>query len=135
MDYQTFVGTQFVPRVTAMLEGLRSSLAASGVNNAAWTSPDSADLMYRFQANRQGRTLILYIELTDNTHLGGSVPGNAVITVWIEGNGNQITHSYTTGPPRSYDDDAGIDFLIAKIAEAEVAFPDLVAKARAFLRV
>jgi hypothetical protein len=137
MDYQTFVSQEFIPRVTAMLSGMRDALVAAGVaaNNVEWGEIDATDLLYRISASRQGRNLICYIELTDNLHLGGTIPGQAIITVWLEGNNSQITHSYTAGPPRSYTEAEGIDFLLAKIAEAEAAFPELVTKARAYLRV
>ena len=137
MDYQTFVTTELIPRLTAALGAMKTTLVTSGVLASKITveEVDSTDLRYRITAVRGNRTLVAYIELTDNLHLGGVIPGQAILTLWLEGNGTQITHAYSAGIPQSYMDAAGIDALLAKLGQIEAAFPELITKARAFLGV
>ena len=137
MDYQTFVTTQLIPRLTTALNAMKSSLVSAGVatNRITVEEVDSVDLRYRITATRGSRTLIGYVELTDNLHLGGTIPGMAILTLWLEGNGTQITHSYAAGVPVSYMDPVGIDALLVKVGQIEAAFPELITKARAFLGV
>jgi hypothetical protein len=137
MDYLTFVTTELIPRLTARLGGMKTALVAAGVaaNRIIVAEVDSTDLRYRITATRGNRTLVAYVELTDNLHLGGSIPGQAILTLWLEGNGTQIVHAYTAGAPQPYTEAAGIDALLVKLGQIEMAFPELITKARAFLGV
>src|SRR3990167_8318078 len=107
MDYQTFITTQFIPRVTGALNGMRTALISAGIAASRVTveEVDSVDLRYRITVTRGNRTLIGYVELTDNLHLGGSIPGYAIITVWLEGNAVQITTAYSARIPQPYGGD------------------------------
>jgi len=136
MTYDEFVA-QFISRVSARLNGMKTALVSAGITASRVTveEVDSNDLRYKITATRGSRTLICYIELTDNLHLGGTIPGQAIITVWLEGNGVQITGAYSAGVPQPYTEEAGIDVLMGKLTQVEIAFPELVAKARTFLGV
>ena len=137
MDYQTFVATEFVPRVVALLQGLRTNLGAAGapLNNITVeeVNPDG-DMRYRITATRGGRTFVGYIELT----AAGVIDGQMALqlTLWMDGNGNQITTSYTPGDPVRYDDPAGIEFLRSKLTALEnTSTGEMLTAAKAFLRV
>lgn len=137
MTYQEFVSTQFLPRVVAALNALKSNLNNAGVQAGnilvEEVNPDG-DLRWRITATRAGRTVIVYIELT----AAGTINHQMALqlTIWAEGNGNQITSSYTPGPPVAYNDAAGIDALVAKLGQIEAATTgELLTAAKAFLRV
>lgn len=136
MSYEEFT-PEVQRRFLTAANTIRDGLIAAGLaaNRVTVTEPDTVDLRVQLQATNQGRTLICYLELTDSTHLGFQQGGQAIITLWIEGNGNQIQSQYVAGGILHYDDPAGIDALLAKLTEAEAALPDAITKARAFLRL
>mgnify|MGYP001559241268 FL=1 len=136
MDYQEAVTTQFIPRSTAALQGIANSLVAAGLpaNRVTVSMPDTTDLRFQIVATRIGKTLTGYIELTDASHsLGDAGRGKAIFTFWLEANGVELTTSYTPGPIQPYTTDAGIDALLAKLAQLEATVPEAAVKIRASL--
>ena len=136
MDYQIAVDTQFRPRALAALKGIRDALVAAGLaaNRVNYQEVDTTDLRFSLSATRAGKTVTCYIELTDASHAGG-LPGNAIFTLWVDGNGVEITHSYLPGGAQPYITDAGIDLLLAKLTELEGKIPEVAVKVRAYLGV
>ncbi len=134
MDYQTAVTTQFIPRCTAALNTIRDALIAAGLaaGNVTVSMPDTTDLRFQIVANRGNKHLTGYIELSDGTHTGGA-PGTAIITLFLDANGTELTTSYTPGGLNPYLDDAGIDALLAKLTELEGFIPEVITKVRAWL--
>jgi len=139
MDYNEFVTQQFIPRVSGLLNGLRGGLVTAGVPSSGITVTEVNtegvnDLRWRIVARRGARTLTAYVELT----AGGVVNGQMAIsvTLWVDGNGNQINTSYTANLPVQYNDPAALDALVAKIAALEgMSTGELLTAARAFLQV
>jgi hypothetical protein len=135
MDYQTWVEQEFIPRVTAILEGLKSNVGNSGVTGIKVenVNPDG-DMRYRITASKGGRTFIAYIELT----AAGVIDNQMALqlTLWVEGNGNQINTSYQVGPPVRYDSESSFDFLSGKLTQLENASTgEMLSAAKSFLRV
>jgi hypothetical protein len=135
MDYQTWVDTQFIPRVTALLEGLKSNVGNAGVSGIK-VEPvdDGGDMRYRITASKGGRTFIAYIELT----AAGVIDEQMALqlTLWVEGNGNQINTSYQVGPPVRYDSESSFEFLNTKLTQLENASTgEMLSAAKSFLRV
>ena len=133
MDYQEFVTTQFIPRVLAALNAMRDTLIAAGVsaNRITVGEVDATNLRYRITTVRGSRTLVAYFELTPVGIIDGEM--SLVITLYVEGNGSEITHSYTVGLPQRYITD--LDTLLAKLTSAELTMGEVTVKARAFLQV
>src|SRR3972149_4329525 len=102
MDYQEFVTTQFIPRSLAALNTMRDALIAAGVpaNRITVGEVDATNLRYRITAVRGSRTLVAYFELTPVGIIDGEM--SLIITLYVEGNGTEITHSYTVGAPLRY---------------------------------
>jgi hypothetical protein len=137
MSYEEFA-PQCEARFLAAANQIRDGLIAAGLaaNRVTVSEPNTTDLRVQLQATGAGnRTLLAYLELTDSLHLGQTVPGQAIITVYLEGNGSPIATQYIAGNVLPYTDPAGIDSLLTKLGEAEAAIPDLITKARAFLRL
>lgn len=136
MDYQTAVQTEFIPRCQAALNSIRDALVAAGLPaaNVTVSMPDTTDLRFQLVARKGAKTLTLYIELSDATHVGGE-PVAAIFTLWIDGNGTEITTSYLPGGAQRYVDGAGLDALLAKLTELEGKIPEASVKGRAFLGV
>lgn len=136
MTFEEFA-PQAEARFLAAANQIRNALITAGLaaNRVTVTEPNTEDLRVQLQATNGGRTLLAYLELTDGLHLGLIEPGQAIVTLYVEGNGNQITTQYLAGNVRPYTDPAGIDSLLAKLTEAEAAIPDAITKARAFLRL
>ena len=136
MDYQTAVTTQFIPRALAALNGIRNALIAAGLNAnqvAVPTMPDTTDLRFLLTTSAfHGKSITCYIELTDASHAGG-VRGTAIFTLWVAGNGVEITSSYLPGVANFYVTDEGVDALLAKLAELEGKIPEVAVKVRAYL--
>ena len=136
MSYQDAVQTQIIPRSTAALQGIANSLVAAGLpaNRVTVSMPDTDDLRFQIVAVRGARTLVGYIELTDASHsLGDPGRGKAIFTFWLEADGVELTTSYAPGPIQPYTTDAGIDALLAKLAQLEATVPEAAVKIRAFL--
>ena len=133
MDYQEFVTTQFIPRVLAALNTMRDVLIAAGVpsNRVTVTEVDAENLRYRITAIRGPRTLVCYFELTPVTIIDGQMA--LIITLYVEGNGTEITHSYTVGVPQRYITD--MQSILDKLTSAELTMGEVTVKARAFLQV
>lgn len=133
MDYQTFVTTQFIPRVLAALNACRNALIAAGVPAGRVTveEVDAENLRYRLTAVRGQRTLVVYIELTPVGIVDGEMV--LIVTLYVEGNGSEITHSYTVGVPQRYITD--LPNLLTKLGSAESTMGEVTVKARAFLQV
>jgi hypothetical protein len=91
---------------------------------------DSNDLRFRITATRGPRTLVAYLELTSVGFIDGQMA--VVITLYVEGNGSEITHSYTAGVPVKYTDDIA---LLGRLTAAESTMGEVGVKARAFLQV
>lgn len=131
-DYQQFTQDMRV-RALASLNTMSDGLVASGVaaNRITVIEEDSNNLRFRITALRGARTLVAYFELTP---VGADANGNmtVVITLYVEGNGSEITHSYTTGVPITFTDIAP---LLAKLTAAELTMGEVLVKARAFLQV
>ncbi len=139
MDYQTFTNQQFIPRVQAALNGLKTNLISAGIQASKITvtevtSEGVSDLRYRIVANRGTRTLTAYVELTAAGIINGAMA--IVVTLWIDGNANQITTSFNPGNPVPYDDPAALDGLLTKLSTIEsIAAGELLSAARAFLQI
>jgi hypothetical protein len=136
LDYQTVVTQEFIPRNLAALNGIKDSLVAAGMPASAITvsMPDTNDLRWQIDAKRGNRTLTGYIELTDASHsLGDAGRGRAIFTFWLEGNGTELTTTYTPGGHQSYVSEAGLEALLAKLAQLEATVPEAAVKIRAFL--
>jgi len=137
MDYQEFVSTQFIPRITAVLNGLKTNLVnaggqASNITVTEVTTEGVNDLRYRIVAKRGQKTLTAYMELTASGFIDGQMA--IAITVWIDGNGNQISTSYAVGNPVRYDDPSGLEALLLKLESIEnLSVSELLTNARAFL--
>lgn len=134
--YQDIVTQEFIPRNLAALNGIRNSLIAAGVpaNAVTVSMPDTNDMRWQIEAKRGNRDFIGYIELTDASHsLGNAGRGRAIFTFWLEGNGIELTTTYTPGGHQSYIDSAGLDSLLAKLAQLEATVPEAAVKIRAFL--
>src|SRR3972149_9372909 len=123
MDYQEFVTTQFIPRVLAALNAMRDTLIAAGVsaNRITVGEVDATNLRYRITTVRGSRTLVAYFELTPVGIIDGEM--SLVITLYVEGNGSEITHSYTVGLPQRYITD--LDTLLAKLTSAELTMGEV----------
>ena len=136
MDYQTAVTTQFIPRVTFALNGIRNALIAAGLGANQITGPtipDTTDLRFLLTTSAfHGKSITCSIELTDASHAGG-VRGTAIFTLWVAGNGTEITTSYVPGISNTYGTDAGVDALLAKLTELEGKIPEVAVKVRAYL--
>lgn len=134
LDYQTVVTTQFIPRSMTMLNNIATSLITAGLpaTGVTVTMPDTNDLRFQLVAKRGSKTVTAFIELTDATHTGGA-PATAVFTLWIDGNGVELTTSYDPGVARSYITDEGLTALLAKLTELEGDEPSIAVKVRAFL--
>jgi hypothetical protein len=130
MTYEQFVA-EFRTRALAALNTMRTTLQSSGVNNITVEEVDAANLRFRITATRSGRTLVCYFELTPVSIIQGEMA--VVITLFCEGNGSEITHSYTVGSPLRYLSD--LDALLAKLTSAEQTMGEITVKGRAFLRV
>lgn len=139
MDYQEFVSGQFIPQVQAILAGLRDNLVIAGVKAntitiAEVTTEGVNDLRYRITAVRGNKTLQAYIELTAGPIVNGAM--TLIVTLWVEGNGGQITTSYTSNAPVPYNDETALDGLLAKLTQLDnVSKGELLTAARAFLQV
>lgn len=125
---------EFIPRMNAALSSIRTNLIAAGVpaGNITVEELDSTDLRWEINALRGARRLRAFIELTDATHTGGP-PGHAIFTFWVDGDGTEITHSYAPGGRQPYTTQAGLDALLAKLAQAEATLPEIRVKVRAHL--
>lgn len=139
MTYQEFM-TAFSQRLPAALDGLRTSLIAAGVaanriTVEEVTSEESVpDLRFRITAIRGSRTLICYAEVTSGAIIDGHMA--IIITLWCEGNGNQITTTYIPNAPAKFSDGAQMDALLGRITAMESACTgELLTAARAFLQV
>lgn len=130
MTYNEFV-VEFRARALAALNNMDTTLRGAGVTNITVDEVDAANLRFRITARRGNRTLICYFELTPVTVTDGEMA--VVITLWVEGNGSEITHSYTVGSPLRYISD--LDAILAKLTAAEQTMGEVTVKARAFLQV
>ena len=139
MTYEEFVNGQFITRIVAALNGLRSNLVVAGIKAASITvqevtSEGVNDLRYRITAVRGNKTLVAYVELTAGPIVDGAM--TLIVTVWVEGNGNQITTTYTPNSPVKYNDSAALDALVGKLTAVEnIMAGELLTAARAFLGV
>lgn len=132
MTYDQFTQA-FQTRGLAALTTIRDGLVGSGVaaNNVTVTVPDATNLRIVLSATRAGRTCVVYFELTPVGIQDGEMV--TVITLYVEGNGSEITHSYTTGIPLKAV--SQIPELLTKLTEGENTIGEILVKARAFLRV
>ena len=148
MDYLEFISL-LVPRIVTAMTNVRDAVVAAGqvsspvrlVTATGPTEVDSNDLRYQMSVSTGNggnlRSVLVYVELTDATHLGQpNNPGHAILTLYAEQNGGaQVTTAYNAGIPLSYDDPAGLDALLVKLAELENALPEATAKIRNHLRI
>lgn len=134
LDYQTVVAQQFIPRCTTILNNIGTSLVTAGLPASAIvvSIPDTNDLRFQLVAKKGAKTVTAFIELTDATHTGGA-PATAVFTLWIDGNGSELTTTYNPGVARSYITDEGLTALLGKLTELEGNEPAIAVKVRAFL--
>ena len=133
MDYQTAVTTQFIPRATAALQGIANGLISAGLgaNRVSVTMPDTTDLRLQLTATRAGKTITAYVELTSiRTDPSRAL---AIFTLFIDSNGVELTTTYTPGNAQQYTIEAGVDALLAKLAELELKMPEALVKIRASL--
>ena len=136
MDYQTAVTTEFIPRATAALQGIAQGLidAGLGANRVSVTMPDTTDLRLQLTATRGNKTITAYIELTDASHaIGDPGRGQAIFTIFVDSNGAELPISYVPGNTQRYTTEAGVDALLAKLAELELKMPEALVKIRASL--
>lgn len=137
MTYQEFVTNEFLPRTQAILNNLRTNLNIAGVQLGNMTVAEvnpNGDIRWQITATRGNRNFIMYLELTAAGFIDNQMA--LVITLWIEGNGNQISNSYTLGQPVRYDDEASFPLLMSKLTELEgLAAGEFLTKAKDFLRV
>lgn len=139
MDYFDFIATQFRPRVLGMQNLLRINLIAAGVSANGITVEEVTtegvnDMRFRITARRGAKTLTGYIELTASGFIDGQMA--LVVTLWLDGNGSQITTTYNGGGPIQYISEEGIDFLIGRIGVLEgLHTGEILTGARAFLNV
>lgn len=137
MTYDEFVGQQFKPRANGTWNGMRNSLITAGLPASALTIEEVNtegvnDLRYRITAKRGNRTFEGYIELTAAGIQDGAML--IAITLYCQGNGSQITTSYTVGTPVPYNDAAGLDSLLTKLSSIEtIATTELITAVRAAL--
>ena len=132
MTYDEFTQA-FQNRGVAAFTTIREGLIASGVSagNVTVTVPDTTNFRILLTAQRAGRTVVAYFELTPVGIQDGEMV--VVITLYVEGNGSEITHSYTTGVPlKAFSQ---IPNLLLKLTEGENTVGEILVKARAFLRV
>lgn len=129
MTYDEFVA-EMRTRCLAALNTMSSTLTSAGVSNITVEEVDSTNLRFRITARRGNRTLVAYFELTPVGIIDGAM--SVVITLYVEGNGSEITHSYTTGAPLKYTD---VLALLDKLTSAEQTIGEVTVKARAFLQV
>ena len=130
--YQQFTQDMRV-RALAALNTMRTALIAAGIaaNRCTVTEEDTTNLRFRLDATRGARTLVTYFELTPVGVINGQMA--LIVTLYVEGNGAEITHSYTVGAPLSYID--GLAALADKLTAAEQTIGEVTVKARAFLQV
>lgn len=131
MTYDEFVATMQVRALDA-LNTMRTALIAAGVSagNVTVEEVDSTNLRFRITARRGPRTLVAYFELTPVGIIDGEM--SVVITLYVEGNGTEITHSYTVGTPlKAFSQ---ITPLLDKLTSAEQTVGEVTVKARAFLQ-
>ena len=132
MTYDEFVATMRI-RAFDALNTMRDSLITAGVssNNIVVEEVDSTNLRFRLTARRGARTIVAYFELTPVGIIDGEM--SVVITLYVEGNGAEITHSYTVGTPlKAFSQ---ISLLLDKLTNAEQTVGEVTVKARAFLQV
>jgi hypothetical protein len=132
LAYQQFA-TSFVNRASDALNVMRNALIASGMgaNQVTVTVPDSTNLRVVLTATRSGRTCVVYFELTPVGVQDGEM--TAIVTLYVEGNASEITHSYVAGAPQKAF--AALNNLIAKLTEAEGTVGEVTVKSKAFLRL
>lgn len=134
LDYQTVVTQELIPRCNTALTNIANSLIAAGLPASGVTvsMPDTTDLRFQIVAKNGSKTMTAYIELTDASHTGGA-PGTAVLTLWVSGNGVELTSDYAPGTAKSYISDDGLTALLAKLTDLEGNIPAVAVKVRAFL--
>jgi hypothetical protein len=91
-------------------------------------------MRFRITARRGAKTFTGYIELTASGFIDGQMA--LVVTLWLDGNGSQITSTYNGGSPIQYISEEGIDFLVGRIGVLEgLHTGEILTGARAFLNV
>jgi hypothetical protein len=131
--YQDFVAHQFSARALTALNTMRDALVAAGVQAGRVTveEVDTTNLRYRLTAERGARRLVCYLELTPVGIIDEEMA--LIITLYVEGNGTEITHSYTVGAPQKYL--SQIQALVEKLGEVEATMGEVTVKAKAFLQI
>jgi len=130
MTYEGFVG-DFRRRMFEALSSIDTGLRTSGVSNIVMSELDATNLKFQLVARRGSRTLVVYFELTPVSIVSGEMA--VIITLFVEGNGLQIAHSYVAGPPLRYLSD--MDALLLRVLAAEQTTDETLTKARTFLQV
>ena len=140
MTYDEFVTGQFIPKVLGLLTGLKNNLVIAGVKASSITVEEVTDdesvpdLRYRITGTRGNKTFTAYIELTAGPIVDGAM--TIIITLWVDGNGGQITTSYTSNQPVKYDDAVALESLLTKLTELDnISKGELLTALRAFLGV
>ena len=82
---------------------MRDTLVAAGIaaNRVTVEEVDAENLRYRLTATQGPRALVAYFELPPVGIIDGEMA--LIITLYAEGNGSEITHSYTVGLPQRYN--------------------------------
>jgi hypothetical protein len=136
-DYFSFTGADLVPRMVAILNGLKDSLVFAGVPTANVTVVEDQtvnNLRFKLQAAYNSKTFIAYVELTPVGTINNQMA--IVLTLYAQGDVTEITTSYTPGAPVAYNDPVEINKVREKLVALEKAVNDeLLPKAYSFLGV
>jgi hypothetical protein len=130
LTYEQFVA-QFETRALAALQTEATTLRANGATQVTVIEDDSTNLRFKLTGQKGNRTLLVYFELTPVGIQDGQM--TLIVTLYVEGNGSEISHSYVTGAPLRYITD--IDALLTKLGDAELTMGEVTVKSLAFLGV
>jgi hypothetical protein len=130
LTYEQFVA-QFQTRALAALQTEATTLRGAGASQVTVIEDDSTNLRFKLTAQKGNRTLLVYFELTPVGIVDGQM--TLIVTLYVEGNGSEISHSYVTGAPLRYISD--IDALLTKLDDAELTMGEVTVKSLAFLGV
>lgn len=138
MDYFDYTVSQFKPRVSAALEGMKTNFIAAGITlaNATITEVTTGTnhLRYQIVTKKGGKTFTSYIQLTPFGVSNKAM--TLIINIVSDGNGVAIPSTFSFGGPVRYDLETGIDTLIAKLSDVEgVCAGELLTAAKTFLGV
>lgn len=143
LDKYEFCRDHFVPRATAFLNAVRNALINAGVQASRISQvtipkgvPGIDDYRLVISGTRGARTLEIYVELTDATHLGRmDLRGHAVITLALLANGSPVVTTYVPGTLIRYTNGDIDEEYLARLTAFEGKRDEIIAKAKTALAV